>query len=66
MTYSFTCTCGDTMTADAESRDEAVGKFKGMMDANGIAKHFADKHPGQPPVSVEENNAMIEQAVKEA
>lgn len=61
--FSMTCTCGDTMTIEAPSRDDAVGQFKAMMDEAGIAHHFAEKHPGEAPMPVEQAHAMLDQAV---
>lgn len=59
----MTCTCGDTMTVDAENREGAVAQFKGMMDEKGIADHMNAKYPGQPLVSVADCHAMIEKQV---
>jgi len=59
----MTCTCGDTMTVDAETREEAVSKFKAMMDETGIAKHMSEKHPGEPLISVADCHAMIEKQI---
>lgn len=61
--YKMTCTCGDTMTMDAATRDGAVAKFKGMMDEAGIKAHMSEKHPGQPLISVADCHRMIEQQV---
>lgn len=55
------CTCGDVMTVDAASREEAVEKLKGIMNEEAIAKHFAEKHVGEQIPSVEQSNEMIEQ-----
>ena len=63
--YSMTCTCGDTMTVDADSREQAVDKFKGMMTEDAIAQHCADKHPGEPVPSKEQSDMMIEQTTKQ-
>lgn len=65
MTYSMTCTCGDVMSVEAENREEAVGKLKGMMSAEAIASHFAEKHSGQPVPSKEQSDTMVEQMVRE-
>lgn len=66
MTYSMNCTCGTVMSVEAENRDEAVNKLKGMMTAEALAAHFADKHSGQPVPNQEQSDSMIEQMVKEA
>ena len=61
----MTCTCGHTMEVDAESREEAVMKLKGMMDEVAIAKHISENHKaGEPVPSVSEVHAMIEQTTK--
>ena len=64
-TYTMTCQCGDVMTMDAADRAAAVAKFKGMMTADAIAAHMAEKHPGQPVMSVADCHAMIEKEVRE-
>ncbi len=64
--FTMTCLCGDTMTMEADSRDEAVAKFKDMMTKEAIEKHMAEKHPGQPLMSVADCHAQIEKDVKEA
>ena len=51
------------MTVKAESRGEAVSKFKAMMDEKGIAAHMKEKHPGEPVISVADCHAMIEKQV---
>ena len=66
MTYTMTCTCGETMSVETADRGEAVGKFKGMMDENAISAHMAEKHPGQPLMSVAACHAMIEKEVQPA
>ena len=59
----MTCSCGDTMTVQAEDRNDAVAKFKGMMDEAAIAAHMKEKHPGQPVMSVAECHVAIEKDV---
>ncbi len=59
-TFHMMCPCGDEMKVDAENREEAVTKMKGMMDETAIAAHMQEKHPGQPVMSVADCHAMIE------
>ena len=59
----MTCTCGDTMTLEAQDREGAVAQFKAMMDEKGIAAHMNEKHPGKPMISVADCHAMIEKQV---
>jgi hypothetical protein len=47
------------MTVEAATRDEAVEKLKGMMTQDMIAKHFAEKHAGEPVPSQDQVHAMI-------
>ncbi|HEY4489959.1 MAG TPA: hypothetical protein VJC12_01735 [Candidatus Paceibacterota bacterium] len=61
MTFKMTCSCGDTMNVEAENRDEAVGKFKAMMDEGAIKTHMDEKHPGEPLISVADCHKMIEE-----
>ncbi len=64
--FSFKCTCGDVMTVDANTREEAIAKFKNMLTPEEVAKHFAEKHPGQPVPGAASEAAMLEQNVMEA
>lgn len=64
--FSMTCSCGDVMNADAATKEEAVAEIQGMMTQDAIDKHMAEKHPGEPVMSVEQCHAMIEQQVKAA
>ena len=43
--FSMTCSCGDVMSVDAENREEAVMKMKGMMTQEAIDAHCLEKHP---------------------
>lgn len=69
MKFSMTCTCGDVMTVDAVSREEAVQKFKDMMTEDAIKKHMEEKHwtknPSEPMPTVEQAHMMIEQTTKQ-
>ena len=58
--YSFKCTCGDDMSVEAESMEEAKTKFKEMMTEEAAKAHFAEKHEGEdmPPY-----DALIENAL---
>ncbi len=53
------------MSVEAENREEAVGKLKGMMSTEAIVAHFAEKHSGQPVPSKEQSDGMVEQMTKE-
>ncbi len=61
--FQMTCSCGDPMTVDAVDRNDAVAQLKAMMTESSIAAHMAEKHPGQPVMSVAECHAMIEKDV---
>lgn len=63
MKFTMTCTCGDVVPMEAANREEAVGKYKTLMTEDMIAKHMAEKHPGQPLISVAQAHMMIDQGV---
>lgn len=63
--FSFKCTCGDVMTVDADNREEAIEKLKGMMTADMIASHMSEKHSGDPVPTVEQVHMQMEQGVYE-
>lgn len=65
MKYSFKCNCGDVLTVDVETKEEAVEKIKGMMNEDAIKAHMAEKHPGEVAPSVEQVHAQIESGVVE-
>lgn len=56
----MTCTCGDVMTVDAGTKEEAVKKLKGMMTQEALTKHMADKHAGQPVPTLAQSHEMID------
>lgn len=58
--FSMTCSCGDTMSFDAETREEAITQVKNMMTQEAINQHMQEKHPGDPLMSVADCHAMIE------
>lgn len=72
--YAVTCSCGYTVTKDANSREEAVQQLTTMMNQNeqqGVKAHYADpewgsKHAGQPMPTPEQVAMMMEQGVHEA
>jgi hypothetical protein len=65
-TYHMTCTCGYDVKVDAADRDEAVSKIQGIMDADAIAAHMKDRHPGEPVPPVADIHAMIAQTTAPA
>ena len=62
----MTCTCGDVMTVEAGTRDEAVNKMKGMMNEGAVTAHMAEKHAGEPVPPVSQVHQMIERDLQEA
>jgi hypothetical protein len=58
--FKMSCTCGDEYSVDANDRDEAVSKMKGMMTQEAIDAHMNEKHAGQPKISMADCHAMIE------
>ena len=64
--FQMTCNCGDVMSCEAENRDAAVSKMKGIMVAEAIAAHMAEKHAGDPVPAVSEVHAMIDQGMQAA
>ena len=62
--FSMTCTCGHVMSVEAPSRQGAVQKLKGMMSADAVATHMAERHKGQPVPPVSAVHAMIDQGTR--
>ena len=62
-TYAMTCSCGDTMSADAADRESAVKQIQGMMTQDALNQHFAQKHPTEAVPPLAQVHAMVSQAV---
>lgn len=57
----MTCTCGEVVSAEAATREEAVEQIKGIMNQEAVDKHMAEKHTGQAVPSLSEVHQMIAQ-----
>ena len=72
--YAMTCSCGMTMTVDANSLEEAKTMYEHMMldnDMAGAKQHWVDpqwgpKHAGQTMPTADQIKMMIGQGVHEA
>lgn len=51
--WKMTCTCGDAMESQGDTRDEAVDNLMVHMTPDAVSAHMADKHPGEPVPSQE-------------
>ncbi len=49
------------MDVEADSREEAVSKMKGTWNQAALDQHLAEKHPGEPTISLADAHAQIEQ-----
>ena len=65
-TFSMTCSCGDVMSVEASNREEAISKMKTTMNEGAVAKHMAERHPGETVLLVAQVHAMISQNLQEA
>lgn len=63
--FSFKCSCADVISVDANTKEEAVEKFKAMLTVEEVAKHYTAKHAGQPVPDAASEAAMLEQGVYE-
>ncbi len=61
MKYSMTCSCGDVMSIEADSKDDAVAKVKALMTEDAVEAHMSLKHPGQSVPSQRHVHEMIEE-----
>jgi predicted RNase H-like HicB family nuclease len=64
MTYSITCSCGDVMKIQGNTREEAVRNLKVLMNEEAVTEHMMRKHPGEKLPTVLQVHAMIEQGLK--
>jgi hypothetical protein len=62
--FSMTCTCGHTMTVEANNRDDAIGMFRAGMTQEALDQHFQERHsPSEPKPTLEQAHASIGQMV---
>lgn len=59
------CDCGEKMSVEASSQEEAVRMMKDILTEDAIKEHMAAKHPGQPVPTLEQAYAMIEENLKQ-
>lgn len=62
--YSMTCSCGETMSVEAPSREDAVKMLQSGMTEATIADHMKQHHAGEPVPTVAQTHAMIAELVK--
>jgi hypothetical protein len=60
MKYELGCECGEKVSVDASSHEEALTKVKEIMNEDAIKKHLEEKHPGQPLMTIEQAHAMVD------
>lgn len=54
----MTCTCGQVMSIDADTREEAVSKMKEMMTQEALDEHLRTYHKVDEPISQQLSNLM--------
>ena len=63
-TYSMTCSCGEVMSAEANSRDDAVKTIQDYLNEASLAEHMKQFHKADEPTpTVEQAHAMVSQLV---
>lgn len=66
MTYTMSCSCGDVVTVEGGTREEAVKNLKKRMTEQAVAEHMKQKHPGEKVPTCEQIRSMIENDLKTA
>ncbi len=66
MTFSVTCSCGETMTVKAGSREKTVRNMKSLFNETKVYEHMAQKHIGDAVPTIEQVHSVIEQNLKTA
>lgn len=56
-TYEMSCSCGDTMQAEGDTKEAAVDNLMTHMTPDAVQAHLAEKHAGQTPPSTEQTRA---------
>ncbi|UCH80293.1 MAG: hypothetical protein JSW20_11180 [Nitrospiraceae bacterium] len=65
MKYELKCNCGETVSVDASSREEALSQVKEIMNEDAIKKHMSEMHPRQPIMTIDQAHAMVDQNLKQ-
>jgi hypothetical protein len=50
-TYEMSCSCGDKMQAEGDSKEAAVDNLMTHMTPDAVQAHMTEKHAGQTPPS---------------
>jgi hypothetical protein len=53
-TYEMSCSCGDKMQAEGDTKEAAVDQLMTHMTPDAVQAHMAEKHAGQTPPSPEQ------------
>ncbi len=62
--YAMTCSCGDIMPVEAESREAAVEMLKAILNQEAVEAHVNEKHTGAEIPSRAEIQEMIEEGLE--
>lgn len=66
-TFSMTCSCGYTMSVDANSREDAVSMLKAGMTQQALDDHMREYHKAdEPKPTLEQAHAMIDEVTTAA
>mgnify|MGYP001418045658 CR=1 FL=1 len=58
-TYEMSCSCGDKMQAEGDTKEAAVDNLMTHMTPDAVQAHVAEKHAGQAPASMEQTRAGL-------
>jgi hypothetical protein len=58
-TWEMTCTCGEKVRGDGETKEEAVDAVLASWTPEMVQAHIAEKHPNEPPSSPEASRARF-------
>jgi hypothetical protein len=53
-TYEMSCSCGDKMQAEGDTKEAAVDNLMTHMSPDAVQAHMTEKHAGQTPPSPEQ------------
>ena len=63
--YSITCTCGEIISVDAGSKEEAITKLKDMMNEEAVMNHISESHSGESAPTVQEIHSIIDKTMQQ-
>ena len=63
--YSMTCSCGEVISVDAKSREDAISMLKDKMNEEAIINHISESHSGESAPTLQEVHSIIDKTTQQ-